>query len=77
MTGYRSRAGARMKVVWARLSTDDKRIVCQLAQLVPGAASVPLENFKPAEVQQIARGMRSLLALARECEFALSYSRGR
>lgn len=74
---YKSRLPARLPLVWARLSQDERRIVCQLGQLVPGAAAVPFENFKESEVQQITRGMRALLALARECEFALSYTRQR
>lgn len=74
MKGYQSRAGSRMQIVWARLTVEDRRILCHFAQMVPGAAAVPFENFRAMEVQQLAHGMRSLCALARECEYALSYT---
>lgn len=64
-----------MPVVWERLTLAERRIVCELGGLVPGAALVPLANFSAAQMRQLTAGMRAVVSLGQECRFALSYGR--
>ncbi len=75
MPRYEIRAAGRLVQVWRRMPQHDRRVICLLGGLAQAGEYVPLENFSEQQLQCIAKGMRAVISLASECNFALSYSR--
>jgi hypothetical protein len=72
---YQSRVGARFSLVWERLPLEERRLVAELAGLPVGAVRVPASHFNAEDRSRLLLGMRRVLALALECQFALGYWR--
>lgn len=77
MTTLISARAKRVPEVWERLTAQERRIICELGGLVPGAALVPIRNFSDSQLCLVVLGMRLAATLGDECKFALVYARER
>lgn len=70
-----SKVTARLPLVWDRLSREERRVLCELAGLPIGAVMVPASNLGEEHWRSVVLGMRRVVSLSLEIQFALGYWR--